>query len=232
MDFEARDFPYETSSDVSSATDATSAQAQQAVVIGLARPLMLAGFELLVRHMPGLRLAARAVNFQALAEACARAGACVAVFDPDQGGRPMRELLAALRERAPRTRVVLVSDDPSPVAVREAIGLGILGYVSASDDESELRAAIQSAAEGRRYLAPGVAARLADSLSLERLTAREMDVLERLSIGSCNKTIARELDLAVGTVKSHVRAIMSKLDSRTRTAAVAEACRVGLIRMA
>jgi len=59
-----------------------------------------------------------------------------------------------------------------------------------------------------------------------------MDVLERLSSGDCNKTIASELDLAVGTVKSHVRAIIAKLDSRTRTAAVAEACRAGLIRLA
>jgi two-component system NarL family response regulator len=182
--------------------------------------------------MPGLRLAAREATFPGLVEACAHAGDCTVVFDPDHGGRTLRELVSQLREGAPRARIVLVSDDPSPVAVREAIGLGVLGYLSTSDDESELSAALESAASGRRYLAPAVAARLAESLSLERLTAREMDVLERLSIGSCNKTIARELDLAVGTVKSHVRAIMAKLDSRTRTAAVAEACRVGLIRLA
>ncbi|MBV9889594.1 MAG: response regulator transcription factor [Rhizobacter sp.] len=232
MDLEASGYSHVASWDASPSLDASPSVAQHVAVIGVARPLMLAGFELLLRRMPGFGLAAREATFPALLAACVRAGDCVVVFDPTQGGSSPRELILALQERAPRARIVLVTDDPSPLAVREAIGLGVLGYVSASDDESELRAALESAAAGRRYLTPAVAARLAESLSLERLTAREMDVLERLSIGACNKAIARELDLAVGTVKSHVRAIMAKLDSRTRTAAVAEACRVGLIRLA
>ena len=207
-------------------------RAPHSVVIGLARPLMLAGIETLVGRLPGLRLAARGETFAALADACARAGDCIAVFDPFHGSHTLRQLVGSLRERAPRTRVVLVSDEHSPVAVREAISLGALGYVGASADEAEIEAALEAAMSGRRYLSPTVSARLAESLSVERLTAREMDVLERLSIGACNKTIACDLDLAVGTVKSHVRAIMAKLDSRTRTAAVAEACRVGLIRLA
>ena len=208
------------------------AHAMQPVVIGLARPIMLAGFEMLLRRLPGLRLAGRTETLAGLADACAEAGDCIAVFDPVPGHHTLRQLMITLRERAPRARVVLVSDEHSPVAVREAIALGALGYVGASADESEIEAALEAVMEGRRYLAPAVSARLAESLSVEHLTAREMDVLERLSIGACNKTIASELDLALGTVKSHVRAIMAKLDSRTRTAAVAEACRVGLIRLA
>jgi DNA-binding NarL/FixJ family response regulator len=56
-----------------------------------------------------------------------------------------------------------------------------------------------------------------------------MQVLGLLSRGCCNKTIARDLDVAVGTVKTHVRAIMYKLGSRSRTAVVLEANRRGLI---
>jgi DNA-binding NarL/FixJ family response regulator len=50
-----------------------------------------------------------------------------------------------------------------------------------------------------------------------------------LSRGHCNKTIARDLDVTVGTVKTHVRAIMGKLDSRSRTEAVLKAYRLGLV---
>ena len=231
MLYEATGFQHQASWDAATC-DESAERAPLAVVIGHARPLMLAGCELLLRRLPGLRLAAREDAFAALVEACAKAGECIAVFDPFHGGRTLRELVATLRERAPRARIVLVSDEQSPLAVREAIALGVLAYVSASAPESEIRTALEAAMANRRYLAPEVASRLVESFSLEHLTAREMDVLERLSIGACNKAIARELDLAVGTVKSHVRAIMAKLDSRTRTAAVAEACRVGLIRLA
>jgi DNA-binding NarL/FixJ family response regulator len=230
MSYEATGFQNEVPWDAASC-DQSPERALQPVVIGHARPLVLAGCELLLRRLPDLRLV-REETFEALVDACARAGDCIAVFDPCHDARPLRELVGRLRERAPRARIVLVSDEQSPLAVREAIALGVLAYVDAAAPEAEIRAAFESALANRRYLAPEITSRLIESYSVERLTAREMDVLARLSIGACNKVIARELDLAVGTVKSHVRAIMAKLDSRTRTAAVAEACRVGLIRLA
>jgi len=232
MTYEATGFRREVAGDAPWPVDDVAMRATQPVVIGLARPLMLAGLEVVLHRLSGLHLAARGETFTALADACARAGDCLAVFDPFHGQHTLNQSVGSLRERAPRARIVLVSDEHSPVAVREAISLGALGYVGASANEAEIEGALVAAMHGRRYLAPAVSARLAESLSIERLTAREMDVLERLSSGDCNKTIASELDLAVGTVKSHVRAIMAKLDSRTRTAAVAEACRAGLIRLA
>lgn len=60
--------------------------------------------------------------------------------------------------------------------------------------------------------------------------ATGLNALQMLAQGSCNKTIARDLGIAVGTVKTHVCAIMCKLDARSRTEAVLRACRLGLIR--
>ncbi|MET0350985.1 MAG: LuxR C-terminal-related transcriptional regulator, partial [Rhizobacter sp.] len=60
-------------------------------------------------------------------------------------------------------------------------------------------------------------------------TSREVDVLRLLSRGQCNKAIATDLDIAVGTVKAHVKAIMGKLDARSRTHAVTVAAGRGRV---
>jgi DNA-binding CsgD family transcriptional regulator len=72
--------------------------------------------------------------------------------------------------------------------------------------------------------------RMADSLSHEALTERESDVLELLCDGLSNKLIARRLNLAVGTVKAHLRGILAKLEARSRTHAVLVAVERGLVR--
>jgi DNA-binding NarL/FixJ family response regulator len=100
---------------------------------------------------------------------------------------------------------------------------------SLSADRAEIGDALSVVASGGRYFAPSVSAHLAESVSFDDLTRRELQVLERLAKGACNKTIARELDVALGTVKTHVCAIMCKLAARSRTEAVLSACRLGLI---
>ena len=62
------------------------------------------------------------------------------------------------------------------------------------------------------------------------LTGRETDVLQLLAQGCCNKSIARKLGIGVGTVKTHVKGVMSKLDATARTHAVVVATQRGLIR--
>jgi DNA-binding CsgD family transcriptional regulator len=66
-------------------------------------------------------------------------------------------------------------------------------------------------------------------MSHNELTGREADVLQLLGKGYCNKLIARELDIGVGTVKSHLKRVMSKLNVTARTQAVVVATQRGLI---
>ena len=74
-----------------------------------------------------------------------------------------------------------------------------------------------------------MAQKMADSLTRDALTARESDVLHLLALGHCNKSIARDLAITVGTVKGHLRAIFSKLQASSRTEAVGIAARRGLV---
>jgi two-component system, NarL family, response regulator len=82
---------------------------------------------------------------------------------------------------------------------------------------------------GQTFVSPEVAAKLASRISEEELTNRELEILTLLAEGKSNKLIARELNISEGTVKTHVKSILEKLDATSRTEAVAVAARRGLI---
>jgi DNA-binding NarL/FixJ family response regulator len=70
---------------------------------------------------------------------------------------------------------------------------------------------------------------MADSVAQESLTPRETDVLMLLAQGLDNKSISARLQIALGTVKSHVKAVLEKLAASSRTQAVATAHQRGLV---
>jgi DNA-binding NarL/FixJ family response regulator len=76
---------------------------------------------------------------------------------------------------------------------------------------------------------PLVVSRMAAWMKQQTLTRREEEILRQLMLGFSNKIIARKLALATGTVKSHVKAILKKLDARSRTEAAAIAQRRGIL---
>jgi DNA-binding CsgD family transcriptional regulator len=71
---------------------------------------------------------------------------------------------------------------------------------------------------------------MAEWMKQQALTRREEDILRQVMLGLSNKGIARKLTVAVGTVKTHVKAILRKLDATSRTGAVAVAQRRGILR--
>lgn len=139
--------------------------------------------------------------------------------------------LANERERlAGRScRVLVLTPNGGERDVRVALEAGVHGYQLLGCRLDELVTGVRTVARGSRYLGDGVAVRMAESLAHEALTRREADVLQLMACGYCNKSIANELDIAVGTVKAHVKAILSKLDARTRTHAAAVASERGLV---
>ena len=76
-----------------------------------------------------------------------------------------------------------------------------------------------------------LAAKLAERVSGETLSLREIDVLKLMAEGKSNKEIGTSLFISEGTVKSHVKGIFSKLNVISRTEAVATATRRGLIQL-
>ena len=128
----------------------------------------------------------------------------------------------------PDTRVIVltnVSEDDA--AVVRAIRAGAIGYVMKNADTGALVQAIRSASVGQAHLSPRAAARLMQEMRSPTnevgLTRRERDVLREIAAGRTNKQIAQSLHIALSTVKCHVRVVLDKLDSDSRTQAALRA---------
>jgi len=184
-------------------------------------PVMTAGLQAILANRPELRVSTHMTQPEA------RQVARVLVADYDAG-------LALARQPehagARRPGILIVTQLDKEWEVRIAMDAGVHGYVLQSCSSDELLKAVASLAVGQRYLSESVTRSVADSLSRENLTGRETDVLQLLAEGCCNKSIARKLGIGVGTVKTHVKGVMSKLDATARTHAVVVATQRGLIR--
>mgnify|MGYP003575741199 CR=1 FL=1 len=194
------------------------------VLVHYAEPLLAIGLSAALRDVPGLQVTRTAPHDTAALEP-----ADVVVTDPPGG----LDLLARQRRGTAgplaRARVLIVAAEGRENAVRVALEQGVQGYLLLDCAVQELEAGVRAVARGSKYLCMAVAQRMAESLTREALTARESEVLGLLAAGDCNKTIARRLDISVGTVKTHVKAIMCKLDAASRTHAVTIASRRGLV---
>jgi DNA-binding NarL/FixJ family response regulator len=126
-------------------------------------------------------------------------------------------------------RVLVMTTHDREHEVRLALEAGVHGYLLLDCPIQELIASVRALGRGSRYVCLAVAQRMAESLTREALTPREADVLRLLVRGQCNKSIAKQLDIAVGTVKAHVKAIMGKLNASSRTQAASVAAQRGLI---
>ena len=126
-------------------------------------------------------------------------------------------------------KVMIVASADRECEIRHALEHGVRGYVLVGCALTDLNVGVHAVHKGLRHLGAGVAERLAESLSGEPLTLREEAVLRLVVDGLGNKAIANRLDVAVGTVKSHVKGVFNKLNVESRTQAVAAAERRGLL---
>lgn len=126
-------------------------------------------------------------------------------------------------------RVLIVSRHELEWDIHTAMTAGVQGYLLQSASAEQLTAAVRTLSRGLRYISPELSSRVADSVSRVGLTNRESDVLQLLAQGCCNKSIARELGIGLGTVKTHIKGVFYKLGATARTQAVVLATRRGLV---
>ncbi|WP_298925100.1 response regulator transcription factor [uncultured Ramlibacter sp.] len=134
------------------------------------------------------------------------------------------------RLRCERPTLVL-SHQCRQAEVHSALRMGATGYIVLGGGRADLLGdAVHALARGQRFFCPVSAPKMADSWSNVAFTNREQSVLQSLARGSANKVIAQHLQISLGTVKGHVRAIMSKLCAATRTQATSIAIERGLVK--
>jgi DNA-binding NarL/FixJ family response regulator len=139
------------------------------------------------------------------------------------------DTLIAIRGEFPHARIIMLTTSDSDGEIGRALRAGAAGYVLKSMPKNELLAVIRLVHAGRRHVPLEVAARLAEHLGEEDLTARELEVLRLIRDGFRNKQIANQLTIAETTVNFHIRNLAGKLGANDRTHAVTIAMRRGLL---
>jgi DNA-binding NarL/FixJ family response regulator len=154
-----------------------------------------------------------------------------------EGSVSAARLVRFMTEAPAEAGFVGLIDDPDPGWVQSALKAGIHAIISRESSGEELRLAIEAADTGMVLLHPTTARGLLSAyvppadftLDQERLTARESEVLRLLSEGLGNKEIAARLAISEHTAKFHISSILGKLSVATRTEAVSQGIRRGLI---
>jgi DNA-binding NarL/FixJ family response regulator len=141
------------------------------------------------------------------------------------------QALAAIRAEFPEARVLMLTTYDGDSDIHGALAAGASGYLLKDVEGEELVLAIREVHRGGRYLPAGVAQRLAERDGAPQLTPREIEVIELLAKGLCNKEIANVLSFTEFTAKAHVRNILEKLGVADRTGAVTEALQRGIVHL-
>lgn len=168
---------------------------------------------------------------QALDALTSEGGRDLILVDWRMPGMSGAESLAALRDGFPEAKVAVVSAWEERADILAAFGAGVHGYIPKSLSSAEIAAALRSILDGavyappslgRREVAPAALARQPSAAAIDKLTARQKEVLDQLLKGQSSKEIARSLDIAEGTVKIHLAAIYRAAGVRTRAEAIAK----------
>jgi DNA-binding NarL/FixJ family response regulator len=150
---------------------------------------------------------------------------------------PVMDDVSAIREikeHTPAVHVLVLTTYDSDADILPAIEAGATGYLLKDTSSEELYRAIRAAARGEAILSPTVAARLMGQVRIqaeERLSERELEVLQLVSEGASNSEIASRLHISQATVKSHLVHIFGKLGVTDRTSAVTTALQRGILRL-
>ena len=194
-------------------------------------PLLREGIAAVVNSQPDMVMAAQAANGREAIAQFREVCPDVTLMDlrlPDISGI---DALTAIRARVPRRPHRDVDDVRGGCRNPACLAAGARGYVLKSMPPKELADVVRQVHAGKKRIPHEIAAQLADHVSDETLTPREIDVLQHIAGGNRNRDIAERLTISEDTVKVHVKHIMEKLGASDRTQAVAIAVRRGIIQL-
>ena len=194
-------------------------------------PLLQEGIAAMIRSQPDMELVGEARNGRDAVQRFRETTPDVTLMDlrlPDMNGI---DVMIAIRKEFPEARIVVLTTFEGDAEIQRALTAGARGYLLKSMPPRELLDGIRQVHAGKKRIPPEIAARLAEHLTDEALTAREVEVLRQVAGGNRNRDIAERLFISEETVKVHVKHIMDKLGANDRTEAVSIAIRRGIIQL-
>jgi DNA-binding NarL/FixJ family response regulator len=194
-------------------------------------PLLREGLAAIINNQPDMVLVAQASSAQEALLQFRKHQPDVTLMDlrlPDTSGTAA---MKAVRVEFPEARVIMLTTFEGDVEIQRALEAGARGYLLKSMPPKELVEVIRQVHAGKKRIPAQLAAQLAEHLSDEDLTVREVEVLSQIAGGNRNRDIAEKLFITEETVKVHIKHIMEKLAASDRTQAVAIGVRRGIIEL-
>ncbi|MCC6616371.1 MAG: response regulator transcription factor [Anaerolineae bacterium] len=192
------------------------------------------GLSVLLEQFDDLEIVGEAKDGQAALDLCRRLNPDVLLLDMIMPRMDGIEVIDVIREQCPETQIIALTSFGDPETVQKAIKNGAIGYLMKNVSGDELASAIRKAQQGQSTLSPEAAQVLIRATVQppqigHDLTDREREVLALMIEGLNNREIAEQLIISSSTVKNHVSSILSKLQTSSRTHAVALAVEHGII---
>ena len=214
--------------------------------------LVRRGLRGLLRREPDLEIVGEARDGREAVELGLSLVPDLILMDVRMPGMDGLEATREIKARRPEIGILMVTMHDDPDYMLEAIKSGAAGYVLKDASWEDLTSSVRRALSGDFPMDPDVAARLLQRLARETpqrseatqtgavpagrlsepLTPRELEVLQRLTLGRTNSAIAQDLTISVGTAKSHVQRVIQKLGVSDRTQAAVRAVELRLVRTA
>ncbi len=148
---------------------------------------------------------------------------------PDGSGL---DVVRAIRRSVPETKIVVFSRITDPAEVSEAKKIGVAGFLHKDQKLQTITVALGVISAGRTAFDPGCSRRPSRRTMpspteemLQKLTPRERQVLQRIVAGQSTGQMAREMNVAMSTLRSHIGRILNKLDAHSQVQAAAIASR-------
>jgi DNA-binding NarL/FixJ family response regulator len=194
-------------------------------------PLLREGIAAIINSQADMHLVAAAATAQEGIQLFRKHQPDVTLMDlrlPDMSGI---DTVVAIRKEFPQARIIMLTTFEGDVEIQHALEAGARGYMLKSMPPKELVEVIRLVHAGKKRIPTQVATQLAEHMSDEALTPREIEVLRHIAEGNRNRDIGEKLFITEETVKVHIKHIMDKLGASDRTQAVAIGIRRGFIKL-
>src|ERR1700676_2481347 len=194
-------------------------------------PLLREGIAAIINNQPDMQVIGQAANGKDAVQEFKKHQPDVTLMDlrlPDMSGI---DAMIAIRAEYPEARIILLTTFEGDVEIKRALEAGARGYLLKSMPPKELVEVIRQVHAGKKRIPPQLAAQLAEHMSDEALTTREIEVLGQIAGGNRNRDSAEQLFISEESVRVHIKHIMEKLGASDRTQAVAIGIRRGIIQL-
>jgi DNA-binding NarL/FixJ family response regulator len=192
-------------------------------------PLIRDGIAFALQMQKDMELVGEATNGKEAIEQFRRLRPDVTLMDLQMPVLDGFDSIARIREEFPKARFIVLTTYTGDVQASRAFKAGVSGYLLKNMLRTEMVNMIREVHQGLKRVPAEIASSLAERLSANDLSTREIEVLQSLAAGNSNKIIASQLSISEDTVKGHMKNILVKLDANDRTHAVLIAIKRGFI---